>query len=288
MRNILIILSLMLLASCNNQGSKTEKDINDSIKTESGNVKTDITISDNDQAIINAIGECLKWNKKHNDDNDKLIDTLSVKDNMLLSFHKDNSLLITKLNELFSAKKSNILAEENGETQMEITVLSYKKSDFISFSESILYYSFSRSHNISYNTYFNFNNEIYQVKIKSTDRIKKTINDYLKKHKLKCSEDFDISRDFDFYIFKGEIYLVALFNSDLAEESQGDFDGDQDNENNDFTGFIKLKFDNDLRFQLIKIDDVIKKTFLNTQLLSNKPTKYDKTNASHIEVRFFC
>lgn len=258
MRNVLIISLLILSASCNNQGSKTEKDTNDSIKTEYENVKADISISDKDRAIINAIGEWLKWNKKQNDDNDKLIDTLSVKENVFLSFHKDNSLLLTKLNELFSAKKSRILAEENGETQMEINVLSYKKSDFISFSESTLYYSFSRSHNISYNAYLNFNNEIYQVKIKSTDRIKKTINDFLKKHKLKCSEDYDISRDFDFYIFKGEIYLVALYNSDLAEEFQGDFDGDQDNENNDFTGFIKLEFDNDLRFKLIKIDDVIK------------------------------
>lgn len=258
MRNFIFFFILILLASCNNQGTKTQKDINGSIKTDSVIANTDIENGDTDKVVTNIIGTYLKWNKKQNDDNDKLIDTLSVKENVFLSFHKDNSLLLTKLNELFSAKKSRILAEENGETQMEINVLSYKKSDFISFSESTLYYSFSRSHNISYNAYLNFNNEIYQVKIKSTDRIKKTINDFLKKHKLKCSEDYDISRDFDFYIFKGEIYLVALYNSDLAEEFQGDFDGDQDNENNDFTGFIKLEFDNDLRFKLIKIDDVIK------------------------------
>ncbi len=253
MRNFIFFFILILLASCNNQGTKTQHNVNDSIKKDPMIVNTDT-----DKAVTNAIGTYLKWNKTHNDDNDKLIDTLSVKGNVFLSFHKDNSLLINKLNELFLAKKSSILAAKCGETQMEINVLSYKKSDFISFSESTLYYSFSRSHNISYNAYLNFNNEIYQVKIKSTDRIKKTINDFLKKHKLKCSEDYDISRDFDFYIFKGEIYLVALYNSDLAEEFQGDFDGDQDNENNDFTGFIKLEFDNDLRFKLIKIDDVIK------------------------------
>ncbi len=259
MRNIIILLVLVLMASCNNQGAKTQQNVNDSIKTNSVIANTNIANGDTGKAITNAIGAYLKWNKTHNDDNDKLIDTLSVKNNVFLSFHKDNSLLINKLNDLFLAKKSSIHTAECGETQMEISVFSYKQSDFISFSESTLYYSFRRNHNISYSTYLKFQNEIYQVKIKSTDRIKKTINDYLKKHKLKCSEDFDISRDFDFYIFKGEIYLVALYNSDLAEESQGDFDGDQDNENNDFTGFIKLKFDNDLRFQLIKIDDVIKK-----------------------------
>lgn len=257
MRNILIILSLMLLASCNNQGAKTQQNVNDSIKTNSVIANTNIANGDTGKAITNAIGAYLKWNKTHNDDNDKLIDTLSVKNNVFLSFHKDNSLLINKLNELFLAKKSSILAAECGETQMEISVFSYKQSDFISFSESTLYYSFRRNHNISYSTYLNFQNEIYQVKIKSTDRIKKTINDYLKKYKLKCSNDFDISRDYDFYIFKGGIYLIPLYNNDLAEEYQDDFDGDLDNENNTSPGYIKLKFDDDLRFQLIKIDDVI-------------------------------
>lgn len=257
MRNIIILLVLVLMASCNNQGAKTQQNVNDSIKTNSVIANTNIANGDTGKAITNAIGAYLKWNKTHNDDNDKLIDTLSVKDNVFLSFHKDNSLLINKLNELFLAKKSSILAAECGETQMEISVFSYKQSDFISFSESTLYYSFRRNHNISYSTYLNFQNEIYQVKIKSTDRIKKTINDYLKKYKLKCSNDFDISRDYDFYIFKGGIYLIPLYNNDLAEEYQDDFDGDLDNENNTSPGYIKLKFDDDLRFQLIKIDDVI-------------------------------
>ena len=252
MRNTIILLALVLLASCNNQVTKTQQNINDSIKTDSV-----IADTDTGKAITNAIGTYLKWNKTHNDDNDKLIDTLSVNDNIFQYFHKDNSLLINKLNELFLAKKSSILAAECGDTQMEISVFSYKQSDFISFSESTLYYSFRRNHNISYSTYLNFGNEIYQVKIKSTDRIKKTINDYLKKYKLKCSNDFDISRNFDFYVFKGDIYLIPLYNNDLAEEYQGDFDGDLDNENNTSPGYIKLKFNDDLRFKLIKIDDVI-------------------------------
>ena len=257
MRNIIILLALVLLASCNNQDAKTQQDANNSIKTDSVIANTDIVNGDTGKAITNAIGAYLKWNKTHNDDNDKLIDTLSVKDNVFLSFHKDNSLLINKLNELFLAKKSSILAAECGDTQMEISVFSYKQSDFISFSESTLYYSFRRNHHISYSTYLNFQNEIYQVKIKSTDRIKKTINDYLKKYKLKCSNDFDISRDFDFYIFKGDIYLIPFYNNDLAEEYQGDFDRDLDNENNTSPGYIKLKFNDDLRFKLIKIDNVI-------------------------------
>lgn len=257
MRNIIILLALVLLASCNNQGAKTQQNVNDSINTDSVIANTDIVNGDTGKAVTNIIGAYLKWNKTHNDDNYKLIDTLSVKDNVFLSFHKDNSLLINKLNELFLAMKSSILEAECGETQMEIDVFSYKQSDFISFSESTLYYSLRRNHNMSYSTYLNFRNEIYQVKIKSTDRIRKTINDYLKKYEFKCSKDFDISRDFDFYIFKGNIYLIPFYNNDLAEEYQDDFDGDQDNEDNTSPGYIKLKFDDDLRFQLIKIDDVI-------------------------------
>ena len=97
-----------------------------------------------------------------------------------------------------------------------------------------------------------YNDKIYLVKIKSTEHIRKIVNEYIKKYKIKIDkESFDISQSFDFYISNGELRLAPLYEKDMIEDSDAVED--------DIPGFIKIQLDDNLKFQLTNIDDIIKK-----------------------------
>ena len=118
--------------------------------------------------------------------------------------------------------------------------------------ETVITYSFNRDLYECFQTFINYNDKIYLVKIKSTEHIRKIVNEYIKKYKIKIDkESFDIFQSFDFYISNGELRLAPLYEKDMIEDSDAVED--------DIPGFIKIQLDDNLKFQLTNIDDIIKK-----------------------------
>ena len=242
---------LCIFSSCKENIRSQQNSIQLSAEDSTTN-KNDVAVGDSDRIIINTLSSYLAWSENHNDYNISILDSLCVDENEFWFFKKDNTLLMDKLNKLYVAKKNAYLAQEDRKTNLDIGVYSYKKANYISLYETVITYSFNRDLYECFQTFINYNDKIYLVKIKSTEHIRKIVNEYIKKYKIKIDkESFDISQSFDFYISNGELRLAPLYEKDMIEDSDAGED--------DIPGFIKIQLDDNLKFQLTNIDDIIKK-----------------------------
>lgn len=239
------------LSSCK-ENVRSEQNSTQLSVVDSATSTNDIAVGDSDRIIKKTLSSYLAWSKNNNDYNISILDSLCVDENEFWFFRKDNTLLMDKLNKLYVSMKNSYLAQEGRTTNIDIGVYSYKKANYVCLYESIVTYSFSRDFYECFRTFISYNNKIYLVKIRSTEHLKKIVNDYIRKYSLKINkESFDISQSFDFYISDGELRLVPLYEKDIIENL--------DAEEEDIPTFIKIQLDEKLKFQLINIDDIIKK-----------------------------
>lgn len=245
---ILLYLFLYIFYSCNdNKRTQSTSMLTDS--DYSLYTKSDTLIKDTSVMLVKTIDSYLKWNKSHNDYKASMLETICINDNEFWYLKKDGSLLMDELDKLYSSKKNAYLAQEGRSTTLNVSVYSFKKSAYVSLYESTTTYAFRRDFYESFQTFINLHDKIYLVKIKSTPYIRKIINDYVEKYNIRYKEDFCMSSSFDLFISEGHLYVVPFYENDLIEN---------DDEGDNIPNFMKIRLNNNLKFQLIDINSIIK------------------------------
>lgn len=230
--NYLYILTIaLLLISCRNRSIK------DVDRTVSAPQKT--------ESLSSKIEAFVDWSKTHKSSEIKL-DTISYKTSQFLTFKKDGSFLLNKLNLVSEAnhKAATCSNYKDWEYVEEISVNYYKRNEFISFLYTCTSWSFHRQYDEICYTYIVLGNKVYEVTLVVTPELKKIVERAVLRFDENCRARYWAeSTEYGFCIDSGKILIRPIPYSIFDEE--------------DYCYWIDIPFSKNLKFKLTDTNEII-------------------------------